>query len=532
MTFLGMAQNADRMLKLLAEAKVFSLDQIEHLDKKDCDEKQLPHDLICAIQSRYKVWALEMVDDAEVGLEAGEKFYNIGANGEIVPSLGLDSGDGDGPKSINGDKLMIPGFMVSPRGGKIGGKMFAFEQGEHVTPEVLKETMMESMTQVMEQFENKLWEKIEYALEGNGKKVVERMSERIDKAIEGVGKHVADCDTTMRVGLSDVSKSLERSQALLETKVEYVFAAQRTQQCEELQENVKSQFEELCYKTAQTSAQFEEKMMTTMTDRFNTVQADVTTSNERVSQLQEMHKESVGRLGGSLTQLTEECAQQVVSESKAAAYTLQAKIGILEETQQKQFLEQEDRLYSKMQLLEKNISERVKDAISSHAMVAAAHNMRTFPDTGRQISAGTIDLEATSRTLDALQNLEKNMAQMIKGSTSEQSKQIELGLGVFGAALRSQLDTMQQAELGLLKQTEANIDSKLDRLHEQGRKQTDKILTQLTLQQASGLQGPISSSFKNDTSGFHRSDTSSFKRPETAGSGGRSRRHVSPWNDD
>jgi len=135
MTFLGMAQNADRMLKLLAEAKVFSLDQIEHLDKKDCDEKQLPHDLICAIQSRYKVWALEMVDDAEIGLEAGEKFYNIG---EIVPSrlasntVDPESGDGDTvfPMSVNGISII----GTSPRGdskltSKNFGKMFAFEQG-------------------------------------------------------------------------------------------------------------------------------------------------------------------------------------------------------------------------------------------------------------------------------------------------------------------------------------------------------------------------------------------------------------------
>merc|ERR1719426_411435 len=77
MTFLGMAENADRFQRLLKEAHIYTLDHVASLDRADCDRLQLPHDLITALQKRHKVWALEMVDDAEKGLEAGEKYYAI-----------------------------------------------------------------------------------------------------------------------------------------------------------------------------------------------------------------------------------------------------------------------------------------------------------------------------------------------------------------------------------------------------------------------------------------------------------------------
>jgi len=523
MTFLGMAQNADRLLNLLMQAKIVSLDQIEGLERKDCEEKQLPYDLMCAIQNRYKVWALEMVDDAEVGLEAGEKFYKIGTEVEKgqMPFLNIDGSNPrqltDGEcrivyrKHASGDSKALPGLMITPRSND---GMWSSEN-QVVGSEVLKEVMMESMTQVMEQFENKLWEKIEYALEGTGRKMMEHM----DKTVEGIGKHVADCDTTMRFGLQDVSKSMERSQALLESKVEYVFAAQKTAQCEELQASVRAQFEELTQTTTETAAQFEAKVMTTMASRFESIEADVKKSYQSLNELQEMHQAGVAKLGSALTELTEECAHQVIQESKAAAYTLQAKIAILEESQKKSNTEHEARLSSKMQQFETSVSdkvEKVRDAMHCTPPITMK-SLPHIPDDVNMGNYGFGESDTAGRTLDALRSLEKNLAEMIRQGKTEYSKQLELGLGVFGTALRSQLDSMQQAEAGLLKETEAKLEVKLDRLHEQGRKQTDKIITQLTLQQASGLQGPISSSFT--------------KSPHGGQSAGGSRRHSNLWND-
>jgi len=81
MSDLGMAYNVDRFLTLLREAEVYTLDDIEKLDNvEECAKKQLPLDLISAIQRKHKVWALEMVDDAERGLESSEKHYQLGQN--------------------------------------------------------------------------------------------------------------------------------------------------------------------------------------------------------------------------------------------------------------------------------------------------------------------------------------------------------------------------------------------------------------------------------------------------------------------
>jgi hypothetical protein len=537
MTFLGMAQNADRLLNLLVQAKVTTLEQLEHLDRATCEAKQLPFDLICAIQNRYKVWALEMVDDAELGLEAGEKFYNIGLEVNEKNTPQLENGDAM-PKTLNGDSKQIPGLMITPRSTEgeeymvkdcptpskrpksaclVPVPVYTSDRGEHTfSADMVKDTVAETMTRVMEQYEQKLWEKIEYAIEGSARAVMERM----DKAVENVGRHVADCDTTLRFGLQDVSKSMERSQALMESKLEFVFATQKSQQTDDLHSNVKAQFRELSEKTSQSTSVFEEKVMSALASRFDSIEADTKATSENLSHLQDLHKKDVALLGGSLTELTEGCAHQVIQESKAAAYTIQAKMSILEEQQKKANYESEERMANKMQQFEKVVSEKVKDAISgSQWGNSAPPTMQSLPDHVNMGNFsdrhGFVDPDVSLKTLEALRSLEGNLVELIKGSTSDQSKQLELGLGVFGSALRAQLDSMQQSQAGMHKETEAKIDSKLDRIHEQGRKQTDKIITQLTLQQASGLQGPISSSFKQSSG-----DSSNGRR-----------RSNNPWNE-
>merc|ERR1719426_546238 len=77
MNFLGMAENVERFLRLLQQAKIWCLEDILYLTKEDCMDLQLPWDLITALQKRTKVWRMEMIDDAEKGLEIGEKHYQV-----------------------------------------------------------------------------------------------------------------------------------------------------------------------------------------------------------------------------------------------------------------------------------------------------------------------------------------------------------------------------------------------------------------------------------------------------------------------
>jgi hypothetical protein len=507
MTFLGMAQNADRMLQVLNKAKVTNLQELSVLEKADCEEKQLPYDLICAIQSRYRVWALEMVDDAEIGLEKGEQFYNIGLEvydkpvGAEFSELHGFNGHGQLPRGLNGDDA-IPGTvneglpytqlaLGSPLQQQVV-EVFSEEREDKLVERITTQITTQ-LTAVMEQVETKLWEKMEYSLSSSGRTFMEHVSTSVDKSVEGVGKHVADCDQTLRFGLLDVSKSLERASALLESKVEFVFSSVKSEHSEAITNSVNSNFQELAVKTLQSTADFENKVMSAIDARFTTIEADVRIASEAVSKLQDLQQSGVARLDGSIADMTEGCAHQIIQESKAAAYTLQAKLTVLEESQNQRAFEHEERLNGKLTMFQNALSEKVTNAISVTA--SQYPSMRSLPcDNALNDGAITpVDREAAvaagARTLDALSSLERNVSEMIKGMTNENSKQLELGLGVFGSALRTQLDSMHQSQTGLQRECEQKLESKLDRIQEQGRKHTDKIISQLTLQQASALEG-------------------------------------------
>lgn len=534
MTFLGMAQNAERLLKLFHQAGITSLQEVEALEKKDCDEKHFPYDLVCAIQNRYKVWALEMVDDAEVGLEAGEKFYNIGP-AEVVPMEKPVDKPVEKPTSLLANaRSVLPRLSrsfsrdlvketIDENPGYIKDMPSEVDSEPDKTPRRRKtmtfynDTMMEKITKAMEQVEERLAEKFENSLEESGRKLIDH----VDKSIERIGRYVGDCDSTMRFGLQDVSKSLERSQALLESKVEFVFSSQNSQQCELMEARVKSQFDELSDKTLHSASEFEKNVLSAMNSRFESLEADVKASSEALSQLQELQKSGMARLDGIMSETTEGYAHQIIQESKAAAYTIQAKIAVLEEKQNRVALESEGRFTDKLQQFQKMLYEKTKEAVATsmppmHAMHGSKPaTLRSLPDLGNGNDMPA-DPEATARTLEALRNLEKSLADLIRGTSNESSKQLELGLGIFGNTLRQQLDSMQESHAGLQKETEAKIESKLDRLSDQSKRQTEKIILQ--------FNQPPESSFK----GWQEPVPT---RPASGHTHNGKRRNNNPWSD-
>jgi len=101
MTFLGMAQHTDRFLKLLERANMNSIYEVEVLTKETSASLQLPWELVSALQRRLRVWKLEMVDDAEVGLDKGEEYYI--KKGLDMPPMDMDPG-----------MQYMPGMMPMP----------------------------------------------------------------------------------------------------------------------------------------------------------------------------------------------------------------------------------------------------------------------------------------------------------------------------------------------------------------------------------------------------------------------------------
>lgn len=106
MTFLGMAQHTERFLKLLDRSNMQSIYDVEELDQPKCAALQLPFELVSALQRRLKVWKLEMVDDAEVGLDKGEEYWI--KKGMDAPMDGIDVQQGQMPA------YMMPGMVPMP----------------------------------------------------------------------------------------------------------------------------------------------------------------------------------------------------------------------------------------------------------------------------------------------------------------------------------------------------------------------------------------------------------------------------------
>jgi len=75
MSFLGMAQNTERFIRLLEKAEVTSISAAEKLNKEKCEKLSLPFDLVQALQRRVNVWKMNLVDEAEMELEKGEDHY-------------------------------------------------------------------------------------------------------------------------------------------------------------------------------------------------------------------------------------------------------------------------------------------------------------------------------------------------------------------------------------------------------------------------------------------------------------------------
>jgi len=95
MGFLGMSQHQERLLRLLNHANISSIEQVEALTQRKCEEKlQLPWDLISSLQKRIQVWKMQMGDHAEKELERGELHYM---------EAGFEEGQGGMYRQTSGD---------------------------------------------------------------------------------------------------------------------------------------------------------------------------------------------------------------------------------------------------------------------------------------------------------------------------------------------------------------------------------------------------------------------------------------------
>jgi len=503
MNFLGMAENVERFLRLLQQARVFTLEDIGQLNRHDCEELQLPFDLVTALQKRQKVWKLEMVDDSEKALEACEKHHSSPAvkdqkrrrslenalagtggapmSAQVTPQ-GYSSQDQLVPGSPNASQQSIPPMQnwqnaqEEQRLANFGNEHAIdvyhnpVQNGSAAHP-TSPEEFLKNNKKAMQEVAVVQQANLE-PLEKRMEKLESRLLEKFEQAINMVGKKIELSQekfaTGLANGLQDVSKAMERSQTMLEAKVEFVFASQN-QKHEQNQAGMQSKFEAVAEKVFQRAASVRNAADDANTAAVQAMQKSLADATSRLQELQASQQKLGSDLSASIAQVSDGWAHQMVQDSKAAAFTLHTRIGAMEENQNKKATELEQKIAQKVQQLVTEGTENLRSTVVQQ-MQGFTEKVNTIMDSSKQAGAG--------QRADEQGRLE-DLSSMIKSIGQDCSKNIEVGIGIFGNSLRSQLENMQAAQLQQRMETETSISNKLDgfgsRLQAQTQSQAEKM---------------------------------------------------------
>jgi len=196
------------------------------------------------------------------------------------------------------------------------------------------------------------------------------------------------------------------------------------------------------------------------------LQETIDAANQKLVVLEATQQTVVEQLGGSISQMTDGWAQQIIQENKAAAFTLQSKLGVMAELQSKRDSELQDGIAGKLQLLVNASAEGLGEKVVQHTLKSTEQCLAK--------------IEATSNlNLSEHKNLDSNLTAMIKEMQSDNAKHVEAGIGVFGNSLRAQLDTMASTQVSQRMEAEQNMATKMDgllgRMQQQSQKQVESM---------------------------------------------------------
>lgn len=431
---LGMAYNIDRLLILLRNAEVFTLADIEKFSsQEECDRMQLPFDLVSAIQRKHKIWALEMVDDAERGLDKGEKHYGLSVTNtlstkkarsgaglflspsNVVPCEAISLQPNQPMKEFSSDHsisqhalpLAITG-MVSPMSNQICGynaldaKTVSFPaEGDEFAKQHLK-----PLETRMEHFEERVMGKFDH--------VMQSLAEQMQKQLE----------------------QTQRSQHLLDAKLESVVALQQKESA--------AMSDTLSDKMEGTVQRIEAGSQDRSVTSARALEQSLHVTTKKIEEHQESNKEALSQLGVRLSQMMDGWAQHTMQESKAVAFTLQTKMAQLEESQDKKTANMEESIMSRLQKV-------ITDSTRNIGVTTAEQTQSSC----QQLQCSIESVKKSG--VDHSSKLELKLMQFVKELNQDLSKNVEMGLGVVGNSLRAQLEGMQASAVMNHTKTEANI---------------------------------------------------------------------------
>jgi bacteriorhodopsin len=482
MSDLGMAYNVERFLTLLKEAGVNCLDDLERLNEETCANAQLPWDLVWPVKRRYKVWKLEMVDDAEKGLEKGERHYKVSPANNQTTNLKSSSKKGqflqleeassepvlEGiamPPTKNGAiKEINLGFAAKSEGTQWEAdpspralhQPYASAGFDAETINGAVKEAVKPMAKKLEHLENKMLDKFETAIESLGRKFERQMETLVEQTQDKFDN-----------GLQDMQRSRREAQSSLEAKIDFVLSSQQkggaTHSIEDqvksqvAEATLKKQFDDLAEKYLQLQTKVAQDKGAAQVAQAVEQSLDAVT--QRMDDFQVTLKGSLVSLGGSITEMMDGWAQHTLQDAKASAFTLQTKMAQMEDAQNKRAAEIEQNITSKLQKVIRESMDGVYGAMSMQSKSSSEQ---------LQVCLESIKMSG----LDDRSKLETKLTQTAQ-SVQDLSKNVETGMGVVGnslrgqienlqSSLRSQLEGVQAAQLSHHHKTESSISMKVD----------------------------------------------------------------------
>jgi hypothetical protein len=296
-------------------------------------------------------------------------------------------------------------------------------------------TDLEPLERKMEQLEWKLMEKLDMMFTGLNGKIDESQSIVRDKLANGE---------------VEAFKNINKTYAQLEARLEQCFEEQNKQQ-QTVLEGINEQ-----------SVQFPQKLIEHVSEAFasnaQTVQglhSSFDQSMQTMHEINESQKASLSAMDGSLTQTFEGWAQQIIQESKAAAFTIQTKMAVQEEC----YIKRQDQI-------EQGIAGKLQHLVNASADGLADRVVHQTLDSTEKLHASILESE-------------QHVAHMIKDFQADSGKSVEMGMGVFGNSLRAMIDNMQAQGHSHRVDMENNITSKIDSLLSKIQHQTQKQASEM-----------------------------------------------------
>jgi len=338
MNFLGMAQNSERFLRLLHHCDIHSVEQLEKLTPDECAAKQLPADLVSAVQKRLKVWRLEMQDMAELALEQGEMHYASameepvkmqavsdrlhslvqGSSGTATPMLPGQMG-----AELNADQAAqisrLEDMMISMQQQQ---EMFQMEMRQkmqdssmQMSPSALSNAMQSAITQAMQAQARMQEQEVEGGLRQRMEEIISLSKDRLDQSIEiatsalrsqakdfqeSVAREaqvIGGLDDRLRKASDEISKAAESSKRTLQdfTK-ELKGSGDPNRKHEELERSLSRKIDDQTSRICDRSDRIAEHLR-------SSIQTDMTTVINRTDMVSEVIKESSHTIKENITDL-------------------------------------------------------------------------------------------------------------------------------------------------------------------------------------------------------------------------------------